>query len=61
MQMAMVLTPQKPTQRDRVGEIPEGLPGSTKRVVGVERSVENVGGPRGSWFGVRLGGRAYGS
>jgi hypothetical protein len=29
MQMAMVLTPQKPTQRKRFGELPEGLPGST--------------------------------
>ena len=29
MQMAMVLTSQKPTQRDRYGEVPEGLPGST--------------------------------
>jgi len=29
MQMAMVLTPQKPTQRTRLGERPEGLPGST--------------------------------
>jgi len=29
MQMAMVLTPQKPTQRKRYGELPEGLPGST--------------------------------
>src|SRR5205823_14235534 len=29
MQMAMVLTPQKPTQRKRYGERPEGLPGST--------------------------------
>jgi hypothetical protein len=27
--MAMVLTPQKPIQRTRVGERPEGLPGST--------------------------------
>ena len=28
--MAMVLTPQKPTQRQRFfGELPEGLPGST--------------------------------
>jgi len=27
--MAMVLTPQKPTQRTRLGERPEGLPGST--------------------------------
>jgi hypothetical protein len=25
----MVLTPQKPTQRTRLGERPEGLPGST--------------------------------
>jgi len=29
MQMAMVLTHQKPTQRDRFGEVSEGLPGST--------------------------------
>jgi hypothetical protein len=49
MQMAMVLTPQKPTQRDRFGEIPEGLSGSTKSAVGMERSVKNVGGPHGSW------------
>jgi len=27
--MAMVLTPQKPTQRTRLGELPEGLPEST--------------------------------
>jgi hypothetical protein len=27
--MAMVLTAQKPTQRDRDGEVSEGLPGST--------------------------------
>jgi hypothetical protein len=46
--MAMGLTPQKPTQRARVGEIPEDLPGSTKSVVGVERSVRNWGGPTGS-------------
>jgi hypothetical protein len=44
----MVLTTQKPTQRDRLGEIPEGPPGSTKSVVGVERSVRNLGGPPGS-------------
>ena len=49
MQMAMGLTPQKPTQRDRFGEIPEDLPGSTKSVVGVERSVRNLGGPTGSY------------
>lgn len=29
MQMAMVLTSQKPIQRNRQGEVPEGLPGST--------------------------------
>jgi hypothetical protein len=45
----MVLTPQKPTQRDRFGEIPEDLPGSTKSVVCVERSVRNLGGPIGSY------------
>ena len=44
----MGLTPQKPTQRDRFGEIPEGPPGSTKSVVCVERSVRNLGGPPGS-------------
>ena len=27
--MAMVLTAQKPTRRNREGEVPEGLPGST--------------------------------
>jgi hypothetical protein len=27
--MAMVLTPQKPIQRERFGKLPEGLPGST--------------------------------
>ena len=29
MQMAMVLTPQKPIRRERFGKLPEGLPGST--------------------------------
>ena len=29
MQMAMVLTSQKPTQRNRQGEVSEDLPGST--------------------------------
>jgi hypothetical protein len=49
MQMAMVLTPQKPIQRDRFfGEIFEGLPGSTKSVGCVERSVRNLGDPWGS-------------
>ena len=47
--MAMVLTRQKPTQRQRFfGELPEGLPGSTKSVGGVERSVRHVGDPLGS-------------
>jgi hypothetical protein len=46
MQMAMVLTPQKPIQRDRFfGEISEDLPGSTKSVGCVERSVRNLGDP----------------
>src|SRR5882724_10677407 len=49
MQTAMVLTLQTPTQRKRFGELPEGLSGSTKSVVCVERSVKNVGGPDGSW------------
>ena len=29
MQVAMILTRQKPTQRNHFGEVPEGLPGST--------------------------------
>jgi hypothetical protein len=45
----MVLTCQKPTQRDRNGEVLEGLSGSTKSVVCVERSVKNLGGPGSSW------------
>jgi hypothetical protein len=49
MQMAMVLTGQKPTQRARIGERSEGLPGSTKSVGCVERSVENLRDPGGSW------------
>src|SRR6185295_20214547 len=44
----MVLTLQKPTQRTRIGERPEGLSGSTKSVVCVERSVKNLGDPDGS-------------
>ena len=48
MQRAMALTLQKPIQRTRFGERPEGLPGSTKSVGGVERSVRNLGDPRGS-------------
>ena len=46
--MAMVLTRQKPTQRKRFGELSEGLPGSTKSVGCVERSVRNLGDPWGS-------------
>jgi hypothetical protein len=46
----MVLTDQKPTQRDRfLGEVLEGLPGSTKGVGCVERNVRNLGGPGSSW------------
>jgi hypothetical protein len=48
MQMAMGCTPQQPTQRTRFGERPEGLSGSTKSAVGVERSAKNVGGPDGA-------------
>src|SRR5574337_966112 len=58
MQTAMVLTRQKPTQRDREGEVPEGLPGSTKSAGCVERSVENLGGPGGSWGNTQVGGSA---
>jgi hypothetical protein len=36
-----------------MGEIPEGVPGAMKSGVGVERSVKNVGGPRGSGRGGR--------
>jgi hypothetical protein len=49
MQTAMVGTPQKPPQRTRCGECPEGLPGSTTRVVCVARSARNGGDPDGSW------------
>lgn len=47
--MATVLTSRKPTQRDRKREVPEDLPGSKKSTACVERSVKNLGGPRGSW------------
>jgi hypothetical protein len=47
----MVLTPQKPTPRDRQGAISEGLPGSTKSVGGGESSVRNLGAPWGSGGG----------
>ena len=55
MQMAMVLTGQKPTQRARYGKCSEGLPGSTKSVGCVERSVRNLGGPGSSWTKERSG------
>lgn len=44
MQLATVLTYRKPAQRNRIGEIPEGLPGS-KSVACSERSIRNLGGP----------------
>jgi hypothetical protein len=45
MQMAMVLTAQKPTQRERIGELSEGLPGSTKSVACDERNAQELGRP----------------
>jgi hypothetical protein len=44
-QMAMGSTAQKPTQRKRIGELSEGLPGFTKGVAGVERNVQELGRP----------------
>jgi hypothetical protein len=41
--------PEAYTKEAFLGELPEGLSGSTKRVVGVERSATHVGGPDGSW------------
>jgi len=55
MQMAMVLTGQKPIQRARYGECSEGLPGSMKSVGCVERSVENLRDPEGSWERFQVG------
>ena len=43
-QVATVLPCRKPTQRDRYGEILEGLPGS-KSVARRKRDVRNLGGP----------------
>jgi len=57
--MAMVLTRQKPTQRKRFGELPEDLPGSTKSMGCVERSVRNLGDPVGSSLQGSLG-KGYG-
>ena len=48
MQMAMVSTIQKPTQRKRNGELSEGLPGSTKSVACVERNAQELGRPERS-------------
>jgi hypothetical protein len=48
MQMAMVSTAQKPTQRERFGEFLDDLPGSTKSVACVKRNVKNLGDPLGS-------------
>jgi hypothetical protein len=48
MQMAMVLTAQKPTQRKRFGELSEGLPGSAKSVACVERNAQELGRPASS-------------
>lgn len=42
-QMAMVLTAQKPIQRERYGEFSEGLPGSAKSVACVERNAQELG------------------
>ena len=53
MQMAMVLTHQKPTRRNRIGEVPEGLPGSTKSMVCVKRNEQELGRPR--WFPLQAG------
>jgi len=45
--MATVLTDGKPTQRNRArGKIPEGLPGSMKSAVCVERSIRDLGAPK---------------
>jgi len=43
MQMAMVLTTQKPTQRNRQGKVPEGLPGSTLERGMRERKRQELG------------------
>ena len=48
MQSATVLIHRKPVQRDRFGEVPEGLSGS-KSVACSERSNGNLGGPSTSF------------
>ncbi len=50
-QTATVLTDGKPKQSARFGECAEGLPGSTKSVGCVERSIRDLGGPGCSWAG----------
>jgi len=55
--MAIVSTNEKPTQRYRLGEVSEGLPGSTKSVACMERNVENLGDPQCSWERVDQVGR----
>jgi len=52
MQLATVLTCRKPAQRNRFGEISEGLSGS-ESVACSERSVRNLGDPFASSNEVR--------
>ena len=53
--MAMVLTAQKPTQRDRNGEVSEGLPGSNleRGMCGEKR--QELGRPEEFLIGQRVG------
>ena len=48
MQMAMVLTAQKPTQRERIGEFSEGLPGSALERGMCREKRRELGRP--AWF-----------
>jgi hypothetical protein len=48
MQMAMVLTAQKPTQREHFGEFSEGLPGSTLERGMCREKRQELGRP--AWF-----------
>jgi len=45
MQTAMVLTSQKPIQRNHFGEVPEGLPGSTLEHGMCEEKHQELGRP----------------
>ena len=56
MQLATVLTSRKPEQRNRYGEILEGLSGS-ESVACSERSIRNLGDPSTS-SDLAIGGRA---